>query len=141
MALLALASPTLVGAVAILATLVRGPLHISWGFPPDPRSRFARGIQPVLSATSSEARPGNTKPPGKRARLTQKAGQIISRVVYLVCLHPLAPYPGPVLAKVTPLYAAYHGWRGDIHLEMWRCHQRYGERELLFARPHLLRLA
>ncbi|QBZ66636.1 hypothetical protein PoMZ_13619 [Pyricularia oryzae] len=33
---------------------------------------------------------------------------------------------GPFLAKVTELYAAYHGWKGDIHLDMWRCHMKYG---------------
>ncbi|KAL2132506.1 hypothetical protein VTI74DRAFT_3725 [Chaetomium olivicolor] len=47
--------------------------------------------------------------------------------MYLAFFHPLAKYPGPWLAKFTNAYAAYHGWRGDIHLDMWRCHQRYGD--------------
>ena len=56
-------------------------------------------------------------------------------VLYLVCcviynlyFHPLAKYPGPFLAKFTDLYAGYHAWKGDIHLDMWRCHQVYGDK-------------
>ncbi|KAL6885676.1 putative cytochrome P450 [Trichoderma evansii] len=41
-------------------------------------------------------------------------------------LHPLAAYPGPVLARCTNLYAAYHGWRGSVHTDMYQCHRRYG---------------
>lgn len=36
-------------------------------------------------------------------------------------------YPGPFLASVTDLYAAYHGFLGDIHLDIWQCHEKYGE--------------
>lgn len=42
-------------------------------------------------------------------------------------LHPLARYPGPPLARLTNLYAAYHAWRGSLHTDMYRCHQKYGE--------------
>ncbi|KAH9904933.1 cytochrome P450 3A31 [Xylariomycetidae sp. FL2044] len=52
---------------------------------------------------------------------------LIFKVIYLVFFHPLAKYPGPLLAKITPLYAAYHGWKGDIHIDAWRCHQKYGD--------------
>lgn len=31
------------------------------------------------------------------------------------------------MAKFTTLYGAYHGWRGDIHLDMAACHDRYGD--------------
>jgi cytochrome P450 len=48
--------------------------------------------------------------------------------VYNVFLHPYAKYPGPFLAKFTDLYAGYHAWKGDIHLDMWRCHQLYGDK-------------
>jgi cytochrome P450 len=46
--------------------------------------------------------------------------------IYQYYFHPLAKYPGPFLAKITELYAAYHAWKGDIHIDMWRCHEKYG---------------
>ncbi|KAM7212583.1 Cytochrome P450 [Rhypophila decipiens] len=52
---------------------------------------------------------------------------LIARGIYLYFFHPLARYPGPFLAKFTDLYGAYHALRGDIHLDMWRCHQKYGD--------------
>ncbi|KAI0873979.1 cytochrome P450 [Hypoxylon argillaceum] len=39
--------------------------------------------------------------------------------------HPLAKYPGPFLGRCTDLYAGYHAWRGTIHIDMYRCHQKY----------------
>lgn len=47
--------------------------------------------------------------------------------VYRIFFHPFARYPGPWLAKVSNLYAAYHAWLGDVHIDMWRCHQQYGD--------------
>ncbi|KAF2116791.1 cytochrome P450 [Lophiotrema nucula] len=47
---------------------------------------------------------------------------------YRLWFNPLAKFPGPFWAKVTNLYAAYHSWRGDLHLDMLRCHQTYGMR-------------
>ncbi|KAH6651497.1 cytochrome P450 3A31 [Truncatella angustata] len=55
------------------------------------------------------------------------ASYLLARAIYLAFFHPLARYPGPLLAKFTNAYAAYHGWKGDIHLDMWRAHQRYGD--------------
>jgi cytochrome P450 len=52
----------------------------------------------------------------------------ICHLVYDICFHPYAKYPGPFLAKFTDLYAGYHAWKGDIHLDMWRCHQIYGDK-------------
>jgi cytochrome P450 len=46
--------------------------------------------------------------------------------VYRVFFHPLAKYPGPLLAKLTDAYQLYHAYKGDRHLEFWRLHQRYG---------------
>ncbi|TLD11101.1 hypothetical protein PgNI_05166, partial [Pyricularia grisea] len=53
---------------------------------------------------------------------------LIYFIIYNTYIHPLSKYPGPFLAKFTDLYAAYHGWKGDLHLDMWRCHQKYGDR-------------
>lgn len=46
--------------------------------------------------------------------------------IYRLYFHPLAKYPGPLLAKLTDLHSTYHAWKGDRHLEFWRCHERYG---------------
>jgi hypothetical protein len=48
-------------------------------------------------------------------------------IVYRLNFHPLAKYPGPFLAKITDIHLAYHAWKGDRHLEFWRCHEKYGE--------------
>ncbi|CZT14739.1 probable cytochrome P450 67 [Ramularia collo-cygni] len=47
-------------------------------------------------------------------------------IVYRLYFHPLAKYPGPLVAKLTDLYSTYHALRGDRHLEFWRCHEKYG---------------
>ncbi|PYI05337.1 cytochrome P450 [Aspergillus sclerotiicarbonarius CBS 121057] len=49
-----------------------------------------------------------------------------SHCIYQIYFHPLAKYPGPLLAKFTFARAAYYAWKGNIHLDMWRCHQKYG---------------
>ncbi|KUI61166.1 Versicolorin B desaturase [Cytospora mali] len=54
--------------------------------------------------------------------------KLVYRIVYLALNHPFTKYPGPVLAKFTNLYGAYHAWKGDIHLDMHRCHLKYGDR-------------
>lgn len=48
-------------------------------------------------------------------------------VIYRVFFHPLAKYPGPLLAKLTDAYMLYYAWRGDRHLEFWRMHEKYGK--------------
>jgi hypothetical protein len=53
---------------------------------------------------------------------------LVCNFIYNVHFHPYAKYPGPFLAKFTDLYAGYHAWKGDIHLDMWRCHQVYGDK-------------
>ncbi|EED20867.1 cytochrome P450, putative [Talaromyces stipitatus ATCC 10500] len=45
---------------------------------------------------------------------------------YQLWFHPLARYPGPFLAKFTRLYAGWHAWKGDLHIDMQRCHEKYG---------------
>ncbi|KAI3318071.1 isotrichodermin C-15 hydroxylase [Xylariaceae sp. AK1471] len=51
----------------------------------------------------------------------------VGLVVYRVFFHPLAKYPGPLLAKITDAHQLYHAWKGDRHLEFWRQHERYGK--------------
>ncbi|ESZ91878.1 hypothetical protein SBOR_7743 [Sclerotinia borealis F-4128] len=46
--------------------------------------------------------------------------------IYRLTIHPLAKYPGPLLAKITDWYSVYHAWKGDRHLEFYRCHEKYG---------------
>lgn len=50
-----------------------------------------------------------------------------SACAYRLWVHPLAAHPGPFWARITDLYHAYHSWKGDLHLDMWRCHQKYGD--------------
>ena len=57
---------------------------------------------------------------------TQSRPQTLGLAVYRIFFHPLAKYPGPLLAKLTDAYQLYHAWKGDRHLEFWRLHQRYG---------------
>ncbi|KAI1482304.1 cytochrome P450 [Daldinia eschscholtzii] len=45
---------------------------------------------------------------------------------YVILLHPLRQYPGPLLAKLTELFAGSHAFKKDLHLEILRCHEKYG---------------
>jgi hypothetical protein len=51
---------------------------------------------------------------------------ILSCAAYNAFLHPLACYPGPWLARISPLYNLIHAYRGDLHLDILRCHKKYG---------------
>ncbi|XP_044721304.1 cytochrome p450 domain-containing protein [Hirsutella rhossiliensis] len=51
---------------------------------------------------------------------------VVALCIRRLYFHPLSKYPGPFLARVTDFYAAYHAWKGDIHVDMWRQHERYG---------------
>ncbi|KAI1841851.1 hypothetical protein JX266_011929 [Neoarthrinium moseri] len=52
---------------------------------------------------------------------------LAARLIYLAFLHPLAKYPGPFLSKFTFARASYYAWKGDIHIDIWRCHEKYGD--------------
>ncbi|POR32440.1 Putative benzoate 4-monooxygenase cytochrome p450 [Tolypocladium paradoxum] len=47
-------------------------------------------------------------------------------VLYRLYFHPYAKYPGPFLAKLTSWYSAYHTRIGDLHTDIWKCHEKYG---------------
>ena len=56
------------------------------------------------------------------------ASLITSIVAYrLSPFHPLARYPGPLLAKVTKLYHVWIVSRGKQHLHLTRLHEQYGD--------------
>ncbi|RAL08542.1 cytochrome P450 [Aspergillus homomorphus CBS 101889] len=46
--------------------------------------------------------------------------------IYRLYFHPLAEYPGPLSGKLTTWRAVWHGRSGDLHVDIWRCHQKYG---------------
>ena len=52
-------------------------------------------------------------------------------VVYRLYFHPLAKYPGPFLARCTSWYGAYQSYTGNIHLDVQRCHEKYGKTQIL----------
>lgn len=54
-------------------------------------------------------------------------------VVYNLFFHPYAKYPGPFWAKITPLYSVWHAYIGDLHIDVLRCHEKYGELTLTIA--------
>ena len=56
------------------------------------------------------------------------SGLVFFTVAYrLSPFHPLAKYPGPVLAKLTKFWAAYISLIGDQHRCYKRLHDRYGD--------------
>ena len=52
-------------------------------------------------------------------------------------LHPLANYPGPILAKSSKLWGAYLGAIGDQHRCRKRLHDRYGDVVRIGSRSNL----
>ncbi|EFY94096.2 Cytochrome P450 CYP548G4 [Metarhizium robertsii ARSEF 23] len=48
-------------------------------------------------------------------------------VVYRLFFHPYAKHPGPFWAKLTSWYSVYHTYNGDLHIDIWRCHEIYGK--------------
>jgi hypothetical protein len=50
--------------------------------------------------------------------------------------HPLAKYPGPLLAKTSKWWAAYLSGTGDQHRCLKRLHDRYGDVVRIGWNPH-----
>lgn len=61
--------------------------------------------------------------------------QLVLKAVYRITLHPLAKFPGPILAALTYKYEFYFdGIKGGQFLnEIARLHQIYGITVVLFA--------
>lgn len=61
--------------------------------------------------------------------------QLVLKAVYRITLHPLAKFPGPILAALTYKYEFYFdGIKGGQYLnEIARLHQIYGITVVLFA--------
>ena len=56
------------------------------------------------------------------------SGLVFFTLAYrLSSFHPLAKYPGPLLAKTSKWWAAYLGGTGDQHRCLKRLHHRYGD--------------
>lgn len=47
----------------------------------------------------------------------------------------MAKYPGPLIAKITDWYSAYHNYIGDVHIDVLRCHEIYGKEECSKSGP------
>ncbi|KAL3435218.1 cytochrome P450 [Aspergillus tetrazonus] len=52
---------------------------------------------------------------------------LIGLSVYRLTVHPYAKYPGPLLARLTSWYSIYHTYIGDLHTNIWECHEKYGD--------------
>ena len=65
------------------------------------------------------------------------SGLAFFTLVYrLSSFHPLAKYPGPLLAKTSKWWAAYLSGTGDQHRYIKRLHDRYGDVVRIGWHPH-----
>jgi cytochrome P450 len=53
---------------------------------------------------------------------------LASKIVYNLWLHPLAKYPGPLLARITDFVYWYHWLRGRLPYFIEATHEEYGSR-------------
>ncbi|KAK5206973.1 hypothetical protein LTR41_007508 [Exophiala xenobiotica] len=60
------------------------------------------------------------------ASLTALPVYLLGVCLYNLFFHPYRKYPGPLLARTTPLHALWHAYLGDLHIDALRCHQKYG---------------
>lgn len=70
---------------------------------------------------------------------------LVARIVYRLYFHPLASYPGPLLAKITGAYQIFLLMAGRATFARYEWHKRYGPvvrvgpNELCFADQHSIR--
>lgn len=91
----------LVALLVVLPVLLSLPIsyHVRWPFAPIPLALVTYGTSLVSFTLAYRLSP----------------------------LHPLAKYPGPVVAKTTKWWAAYLGGKGDLHRYCKYLHDRYGD--------------
>ncbi|KAL2051646.1 hypothetical protein ABVK25_008060 [Lepraria finkii] len=53
-------------------------------------------------------------------------GYVVYIIFYNIKFHPFARTPGPFWVCASPLYALLHAYRGGLHLDVSRCHEKYG---------------
>jgi len=51
---------------------------------------------------------------------------LLTFVAYRIFFHPLAPVPGSLICKLTPLWTWYHSYIGDECTQINALHERYG---------------
>ena len=98
----------------------------------EPRSLLSRatllfGVPALLSQLISST--GNSLYAAVPLAFTTYIGALIffSLVYRLSPFHPLAEYPGPVIAKTSKWWGAYISARGDPHRYIKHLHDRYGD--------------
>lgn len=58
--------------------------------------------------------------------LTLPFTYLLTLALYRIYLHPLSPYPGPLLGRLTKWHDVYHAHRGDKHIHLHHLHAHYG---------------
>jgi hypothetical protein len=61
------------------------------------------------------------------------AKAVVSVFCYRVTLHPLAKFPGPLLARLTDWSDTYQTSTGDRHLIQLENHKKYGAYQIYAA--------
>ncbi|KAI0483447.1 cytochrome P450 [Xylaria cf. heliscus] len=51
----------------------------------------------------------------------------VQHIIYNLYFHPLANYPGPLLARITLIWRFWHSLRGRFHRVIETNHQKYGD--------------
>lgn len=60
--------------------------------------------------------------------LTVGLACIVSVCIRRVYFHAFSQVPGPLLAKVTNAYSAYHAARRNTHVVIQSLHEKYGKK-------------
>lgn len=60
-------------------------------------------------------------------RVNSDGSQILSVLVYRLLFHPLAKYPGPLVARLSAYANWYHAQKGDRHEWIQGLHAQYGK--------------